>query len=239
METKAKQWSVEETNCLLAVWSSAEVQKKIEGASRTKPVFEQIQREMAAAGFNRTIEQINNKLKKLKKDYRDQKKELGRSGNGRPRCRNPHFEVLDSVLGDRPACQITRALNSATAVFETMMDETPLQGIANSFTDSELLGIDDSESDRELPLPLHCSSPVPSCSSAAESSSSASSSQQTRKGKRKRDMNGELLEYFERSDERFLLHCKDMNDSLMRKMDADSTAMLGLMERMVMERQSH
>lgn len=39
-------------------------------------------------------------------------------------------------------------------------------------------------------------------------------------------MNGELLEYFERSDERFLLHCKDMNDTLMKKMDADSTAML-------------
>lgn len=54
-------------------------------------------------------------------------------------------------------------------------------------------------------------------------------------------MNGELLEYFERSDERFLLHCKDMNDTLLKKMDANSTAMLGLMERMVMvmERQSH
>lgn len=54
-------------------------------------------------------------------------------------------------------------------------------------------------------------------------------------------MNGELLEYFERSDERFLQHCKDMNDTLLRKLDADSSAMLGLMERMVtvMERQPH
>ncbi|XP_056100597.1 uncharacterized protein LOC130101820 [Rhinichthys klamathensis goyatoka] len=242
MDSKAKQWSVEETNCLLAIWSSAEVQQKIEGASRTKHVFEEIQREMAAAGFNRTIEQINNKLKKLKKDYRDQKKELGRSGNGRPRSRNTHFEVLDSVLGDRPACQVTGALNSTTVMLESMVvDETLLQGIANNVTDSELLAIDDCEPDRELPLPLHCSSPVPSCSSAAETSSSSSSSRSTRKGKRKRDMNGELLEYFERSDERFLQHCKDMNDTLLRKLDADSSAMLGLMERMVtvMERQPH
>lgn len=133
MDSKAKQWSVEETNCLLAIWSSAEVQQKIEGASRTKHVFEEIQREMAAAGFNRTIEQINNKLKKLKKDYRDQKKELGRSGNGRPRSRNTHFEVLDSVLGDRPACQVTGALNSTTVM---VVDETLLQGIANNVTDS-------------------------------------------------------------------------------------------------------
>lgn len=32
---------------------------------------------MATVGDNRNIEQINNKLKKLKKEYRDQKKKLG------------------------------------------------------------------------------------------------------------------------------------------------------------------
>ena len=85
-----KQWSEEETSCCLAVWCSAEVQRKLEGASRTKPVFQDIQREMAAAGFNRSVEQIINKLKKLKKDYRDQKKDLGRSGNG-PAASKPTF----------------------------------------------------------------------------------------------------------------------------------------------------
>ncbi|GAA6098715.1 uncharacterized protein LOC113637542 [Tachysurus ichikawai] len=45
-----KQWSVDEINCLLALWSSAEVQKKLDGASRTKPVLQQIQHEMAAGG---------------------------------------------------------------------------------------------------------------------------------------------------------------------------------------------
>ncbi|KAK2863753.1 hypothetical protein Q7C36_002907 [Tachysurus vachellii] len=46
-----KQWSYDEINCLLALWSSAE----------------QIQSEMAAAGFDKSVGQINNKLKKLKK----------------------------------------------------------------------------------------------------------------------------------------------------------------------------
>ena len=63
MDIKTKQqWSVEEMTCLLAVWSSADIQKKLEGASRTKPVFEQIQREMAAGGYKCSINQIVNKL---------------------------------------------------------------------------------------------------------------------------------------------------------------------------------
>ena len=117
MDGKTKsQWTVEEATRLLGFWSSAEVQKRLEGATRTKVVFEQLQREMAAAGYDRSAEQIVNKLKKLK-DFRDQKKDLGRSGNGRP----------DSVLGDRPACQITGALNSATAMLESMVDESLIQ----------------------------------------------------------------------------------------------------------------
>ena len=58
------------------VWFSIDVQSKLDGATRTKPVFEGIQREMAAAGYDRTLDQIYNKLKKLKKEYRDQKREL-------------------------------------------------------------------------------------------------------------------------------------------------------------------
>ena len=85
MDVKTKsQWAMEETTCLLGFWSSAEVQNKLEGATRTKVIFEQLQQ----------------------KDFRDQKKDLGRSGNGRPK-KGPHFDVLDSFLGDRPACQIT------------------------------------------------------------------------------------------------------------------------------------
>ena len=53
------------------IWSTDEVQVKLEGATRIKPVFDQLQKEMAAAGYERTLEQISNKLKKLKKDYRD------------------------------------------------------------------------------------------------------------------------------------------------------------------------
>ena len=121
--TKIKQWSEEETKCLVALWCSAEVQGKLNGASRTKPVYLSIQREMATAGYERSLDQIINKLKKIKKDYRDQKKELGRSGSGRPK-NTAIFDILDSVLGDRPSNQATGALDSTspTDILESMVD---------------------------------------------------------------------------------------------------------------------
>lgn len=41
--------------------------------------------------------------------------------------------------------------------------------------------------------------------------------------------NMELLQYLERGDERFLQHSKDMNDTLLQKMEADTNALLRLM----------
>ena len=82
MDGKKQPWSVEETNGLLALWSSTDIQNKLDGAVRTKPVFEKLKNEMLVAGYERSVDQLNNKIKKIKKDYRDQKKELGRSGSG-------------------------------------------------------------------------------------------------------------------------------------------------------------
>ena len=72
---------------------------------------------MARAGFDRTLEQISNKLKKLKKGYRDHKRDPGRSGKGGPK-HSPHYEVLDSVLGDKPQ---SGTVNSIT--LETMVED--------------------------------------------------------------------------------------------------------------------
>ncbi|KAI3355679.1 hypothetical protein L3Q82_004273 [Scortum barcoo] len=117
---------------------------------------------MATAGYDRNIEQINNKLKKLKKDYRDQKRELRRSGAGWPR-KSPHFDLLNSVLSDRPACQLTGALNSATVMLECMVDNT-----FQSSTDPQLSAIKDIDgADQGLLPPRHCSSSTPSTTSSS------------------------------------------------------------------------
>ncbi|XP_060776523.1 uncharacterized protein LOC132885998 [Neoarius graeffei] len=53
------------------------------------------------------------------------------------------------------------------------------------------------------------------------------------RAKRKRDSNTELLEYLERADEKFLQHSKEMNDALLHKLEADNSAFLSIMGRMV------
>ncbi|KAI9536836.1 hypothetical protein NQZ68_031145 [Dissostichus eleginoides] len=179
---------------------------------------------MARAGFDRTLEQINNKLKKLKKGYRDHKRDPGRSAKGGPK-HSPHYEVLDSVLGDRPQ---SGTVNSIT--LETMVeDRLNLQ----SSTDTELSGSEEAASElppasacsspkpqsRSSPLPTG-SSPLPTASSPLPTASSplptGSSPQEPllpsgrhKQVKRKRDLSSELLLLMKKSDERgerFLEH---------------------------------
>ncbi|KAG7274578.1 hypothetical protein CRUP_022091 [Coryphaenoides rupestris] len=124
---------------------------------------------MSTAGYDRSVVQIMNKLKKLKKDYRDQKTDLGRSGSGRPKI-NPQFvDVLDSVLGDRPACQMTGALNSATAMQELMVEDNLLPSstdaggviaFISSASSPESCHSDSSNCSRQSPsVQPRCSSP--------------------------------------------------------------------------------
>ncbi|XP_061600724.1 uncharacterized protein LOC133463277 isoform X2 [Cololabis saira] len=117
MESGKQHWSVEETSCFLAVWSTEEVQLKL-CATRTKPVLELIRREMAANGYERTVEQIANKLKKLKKSYRDQKKD----SNGWPK-RNPFYHTLDSILGDGPGIDTSETFSPSAEMLEAMVEE--------------------------------------------------------------------------------------------------------------------
>ncbi|KAJ4920942.1 hypothetical protein JOQ06_023086, partial [Pogonophryne albipinna] len=85
---------------------------------------------MATAGFDRTVEQIGNKLKKAKKDYRDQKRDLGRSGSGRPKA-SPYFDLIDSVLGDRPTSCFGSTVNSLSLSSIVLEDET--RNVQSSF----------------------------------------------------------------------------------------------------------
>lgn len=58
---------------------------------------------MAILGFSHSADKLVNKFKKLKKEYKDQKKELNRIGSGRSKMIN--FDVIHCVLVHRPAKQ--------------------------------------------------------------------------------------------------------------------------------------
>uniref|UniRef100_A0A3B5AY44 Myb/SANT-like DNA-binding domain-containing protein n=1 Tax=Stegastes partitus TaxID=144197 RepID=A0A3B5AY44_9TELE len=117
MESKQKHWTDEDTQCFLALWSSAEVQAKFQGAFRTRRIFQYIQRDIAAVNYKLNLEQLLNKMQKCLK------RELGHSGSGWSR-RIPRFILLHAMLGDQPANQAMGALNSATAMLESLVDES-------------------------------------------------------------------------------------------------------------------
>lgn len=111
----AQQWSSEETSALLAIWSSTE---RLGSSKRKKSVYDDICQEMVNVGFSRTTDQIINKLKKLKRESRDNKKEKSKSGS-RWSNKTINYDVMDAALERLPASQFTEALNSATAMLET------------------------------------------------------------------------------------------------------------------------
>ncbi|KAF4111866.1 hypothetical protein G5714_006661 [Onychostoma macrolepis] len=114
-------WSSEETSVLLAIWSSTEIQEKLESSTRKKRVYDEISQEMLNGGFSRSTEQIVNKLKKLRKEYRDLKRKPSESDSGQINKTFDH-DLMESVLEHRPASQLTGALNSATATLEKNAD---------------------------------------------------------------------------------------------------------------------
>ncbi|XP_019744307.1 uncharacterized protein LOC109527062 [Hippocampus comes] len=129
VEAKQKQeWSVEETGCLIALWSSPESRNNFAG--RAKLMMEFIRLEMASAGFNRTTEQINNKLKKLKMEYRDKKKHLKPSDL----AQMPFYEMMESVLGNTLPPPLMETVSPASAIPESIID--PSAGIGLSVDDN-------------------------------------------------------------------------------------------------------
>ncbi|XP_077398418.1 uncharacterized protein LOC144033896 [Vanacampus margaritifer] len=283
-----QEWSVEETGCLIALWSSPE--SRIAFGGRAKLLIDFIRLEMASAGFIRTAEQINNKLKKLKMEYRDKKKYLDRSDL----AQMPFYEMMESVLGNSQSPSLNGHISPATAILESIID--PSAGVGNDLPDEDNMitaitgappppcsptspsvltesakadvgtGLSTNDhaivADTDEPPPLHCNTKISATSSAKRGSSaevslvdssdglppplatpllapppsnspspsctSKESSTITKRAKRKRPSDG-LLEFLERSDERFFQFSRD----LMHRMEEDTKSLLGLLGRMV------
>ncbi|KAL0190361.1 hypothetical protein M9458_013059, partial [Cirrhinus mrigala] len=94
---------------------------KLESTKRKKRVYDEMSQEMLNGGFSRSSDQIINKLKKLRKEYRDLKRKPGKSGSGEINKTFNH-DVMESVLEHRPSSRLNGALNSATAEVDTNKD---------------------------------------------------------------------------------------------------------------------
>lgn len=63
-------WSSEETRALVSVWGQANVQSQLDGVARNRTVFEQIAKELAKLGYEKTWQQCRTKIKNLTQKYR-------------------------------------------------------------------------------------------------------------------------------------------------------------------------
>ena len=98
---------------LIEIWGEDSVQALLEGSKRNKDVFNKISRKMEAAGYEKTAEQCNSKIRKLKLDYRKIKDTRKKTGTGRKDWK--YFEEMDAVLGHKPATQPPVVVESGEA----------------------------------------------------------------------------------------------------------------------------
>ena len=67
---------------LLAIWADASIQRQLLGAVRNTTVFNRIADELARKGYQRDSKQCREKLKQLKRKYKEVVDGLHRSGGG-------------------------------------------------------------------------------------------------------------------------------------------------------------
>ena len=100
MANRGSWWSEEETLCLLGIWREQNIQDQLDGTVRNNIVMRKIMEMMAASGYERTILQIKNKIKKLRVLFRCAEDNNRTSGRGRKTCR--YYNELEDILGGRP-----------------------------------------------------------------------------------------------------------------------------------------
>lgn len=67
----AKQiWSDSETEALLEIWCSQDVQESLKGSTANRIVYTQIAEVLVSQGYQRTPDQCQNRIKRLKANFR-------------------------------------------------------------------------------------------------------------------------------------------------------------------------
>lgn len=94
-------WTYEETEALLAVWSEENIQCGLGESVRNEKVYGEVSRRLAAMEMFRSAKQCRDKIKKLKLEYRRIQKYSG--GRGDLKTKFKWYKALDSILSGSPA----------------------------------------------------------------------------------------------------------------------------------------
>ncbi|XP_042367628.1 uncharacterized protein zgc:113263 isoform X2 [Plectropomus leopardus] len=89
-------WSDGETEALLDIWGSEEIQENLKGCTKNKHIFIQISEVMASQGYMRTPEQCQTRIKRLRANFRQFLE--GRKGD-KQECK--FFDQLVQIFGSK------------------------------------------------------------------------------------------------------------------------------------------
>lgn len=95
-------WTTDETNVLLNLWSSNEIQRQLDGTVRDAEVYRILSMKLREAGFQRTGVQIRTRIKILKRSYRTEKGKID-SGSCSNKNLFRYYQQMDRVMGDGKA----------------------------------------------------------------------------------------------------------------------------------------
>ena len=84
VEASGAHWKREEVLALLSVWKEEDIFRDVQSVSeKKKPVYGVIAERLAGLGYSRTTTQIRNKIRRLKRDYKDCCRNNSTSGRAR------------------------------------------------------------------------------------------------------------------------------------------------------------
>ena len=100
---RGNSWSEEETLCLLNIWKEEMIQEHMDDTVRTNAVLRIISELLASSGYERSVEQIRGKMKKLRESFRKADDNNRTSGRECATCR--FYNELAQILAGRPKTQ--------------------------------------------------------------------------------------------------------------------------------------
>jgi hypothetical protein len=145
MASRGRIWTEEEIAALLAIWGDESIQRKLRGKVRNTVPYKAIAEDLGRQGFHRDFNQCREKIKALKKRYKEVVDAQRRSGAGvdsDDECPLGFrwFKEIDNIEGNRavvcpPALLDTSIAESRSLVVEEQ-STTPSVGEERSVTPS-------------------------------------------------------------------------------------------------------
>jgi len=109
----AAAWTDAETFQLIELWGDQPIQEQLEGCKKNSQVFAKISEQMSEAGYERTLIQCRDKIKKLRGEYRKIKDSHKEMGNNRKKSK--FFDKMNEILHNKPSVSPPVILDTSVA----------------------------------------------------------------------------------------------------------------------------